>query len=125
MQVLCKSEWFAGLAFGASSPFAGFAGGFCFVALGAEDLKVLIAVVVGAAFVVDVVNLQTFGTTALNTLVPITRQDAFTCGGGDVRAVVVLPHVASILGVLLRSWSGGLAPVACGGVAVRLGAPDG
>ena len=92
MQVLCKSDWFACLAFGAASPFAGFACGLGFVALRAEDLKVLVVVVVGAALVVDVVDFQVLAVAALSTLVSVTRQDSFTCNGGDVRGVAVSPH---------------------------------
>ena len=72
------------MAFDAASPFAGFACGLGFVTLRAEHLEVLVVVVVGAALVVDVVDLQVLGTTALNALIPIAFEDSFTCGGGDV-----------------------------------------
>ena len=95
--LLCKSDWFACLAFGAASPFAGFACGLGFVTLRAEDLKVLVVVVVGAPVVVDVVYFQALGTTALGTLVSVTRQDSFTCNGGDVRGVAISPHCSPSL----------------------------
>ena len=104
------------------------------MALRAEDLEVVVAVVVGAALVVDVVYFQVLGVAALGALVTVTRQDSFACGGGDVCGVVVLPHVAPPhFCALLRSWSGGLRPLVCSrhpawtvvgeGLAVRLGAP--
>lgn len=94
-----------------SACVGGFACGFCFVAVVAEDLEVVVAVVVGAALVVNVVNLQAFCVAALCALVTVTGEDAFAGGGGDVCAVVVLPHVASVLCALLRSWAGGLRPL--------------
>lgn len=92
MQVLCKSEWFAGLAFGAASPFAGFACGLDFVTLRAEDLKVCVLVVVGATAIVNVVDFQVFGVATLSTLVTVTRQYSLACGGGDVGFGVCPDH---------------------------------
>ena len=66
--------------------------GFCFVALRAEDLKVLVAVVVGAALVVDVVDFQALGAAALGAFVAVTCEYSFTCSGGDVCGVTVSPH---------------------------------
>ena len=56
MQVLCKAEWFAWLAFDFFAPGSGFAGGFCFVAVVAECLEVVEVVTSAAGNIFDVVN---------------------------------------------------------------------
>ena len=56
MQVLCKAEWFAWLAFDFFAPGSGFFFGFCFVAVVAECLQVVEVVCTSACDVEDVVN---------------------------------------------------------------------
>lgn len=77
MQVLCKSDWFAWLAFGLFAPRSGFACGLGFVAVVAECLQVVEAVRTAACDVEDMVNLQALGATALNTPIAVALEGLF------------------------------------------------
>lgn len=92
MQVLCKSEGFAWLAFDALSPGSGFAGGLSCMTPCAKSLEVVEVVRATSCDVEDVVDLQALGASALNTLIAVAVEDAFPGGSGDVRAIAISPH---------------------------------
>lgn len=70
--LLCKAEWFAWLAFDFFAPGAGFASGFCFVAVVAECLEVVEVVCASAGYIFDVVDFKVLGAAAFYALVVVT-----------------------------------------------------
>lgn len=71
MQVLCKADWFAGLAFYFFAPGSGFFCGFCFVAVVAECLEVVEVVCASAGDIFDVVYFEVLGVAAFYALVVV------------------------------------------------------
>ena len=103
MQVLCKTDWFAGLAFDFFAPGSGFFFGFCFVAVVAECLEVVEVVCASACDVDDVVYFEVLGVAAFDALVVVALEGGFALFVGGASGWV-FPHVAPpFLCALFRS----------------------